>query len=91
MKKITKFYIDNCFHCKRIEKPFQELSEKYKDKLNFSTIKINSPQQEEKFHLTIYPAVVVYDDSGEEISRLQGVIPPKELENFIKKELVKNE
>ena len=81
-KKICKFYIDNCFHCNRISGTFDELAEKYKDEINFENKKVDSPQMEKKYNLHIYPTVVAYD-GDKEIDRIEGVIPPEMLKDFV--------
>lgn len=81
-KKICKFYIDNCFHCNRISGTFDELAEKYKNEIDFENKKVNSPQMEKKYNLHIYPTVVAYD-GDKEIDRIEGIIPPEMLKDFV--------
>ena len=85
-KTIVKFYIDNCFHCNRIRGTFDELAEKYKNEINFENKKVNSHQMEKKYNLHIYPTVVAYD-GDKEINRIEGVIPPEMLKDFIEEAL----
>lgn len=82
-KKVCKYYIDTCFHCNRIKDTFEKLSNEYKDSLEFENKKVGSPEMEKKYNLHIYPTVVIYE-GDKEISRIEGVIPPEMLEDFVK-------
>lgn len=85
MNTITKFYIDGCFHCKHIENTFKEIAEEYKGKARFNNLKVNYPEQEKEYNLTIYPTVIVFEENGKELDRIEGVIPPNSLKKFVKK------
>lgn len=85
-KKICKFYIDNCFHCNQISGTFAKLAEKYKNEIDFENKRVESSLMEKKYNLHIYPTVVVYED-GKEIDRIEGVIPPEVLKDFVEEAL----
>ena len=91
MKTIRKYYIDGCFHCKRIEKTYEELKKKFDGLIDFQSLKVNNKDTEKEYNLSIYPTVCVYDEDCEEINRISGFISPKELEKFVEKESAKGE
>lgn len=84
--KIIKFFIDNCFHCNRIEEEFWKLADEYKDRgIAFGNRHVTfSSGVDDKYKLTIYPTVILFDGEGREVRRIEGVIPPKMLEEFVK-------
>jgi thioredoxin len=87
-----KFSIDDCFHCKHIEKTWEELKDKFDQRnILFSSIKVDDKSPEvDKYMLFIFPCVIA-EVEGKVVNRIEGVIPPIKLKQFVEEEIRKYE
>lgn len=82
---ITKYYIANCFHCKHIEQTFTDLKKQFEcEQIKFREVFVAGESDlTRKLKLHIFPAVIITDNEGNTLERVEGVILPKELKKMV--------
>lgn len=87
--QIIKFSSSMCLECKEVEKIFNEIMPKYKDKISYTTIVVDSRKDIDnklikKYNVQLVPTVVMLDSNGKQIKRIEGAISKDEYEEYIK-------
>lgn len=83
MPQIIKFSSSMCLECKEVEKIFNEIMPKYKDKVSYTAIVVDSRKDMnnkliKKYNITLVPTVVMLDSSGKECKRFEGAAEKEE-------------
>lgn len=73
---VIDFYATWCGPCKKMAPFYDELKEKYSDKINFITVDIDQqPEIAKEYNVTAVPTFVIVDEEGKEIDRVTGALP----------------
>ena len=77
LPQIIKFSSSMCLECKEVEKIFKDILPKYKDKVSYTEIIVDSRKDMnnkliKKFNITLVPTVVMLDSKGKECKRFEG-------------------
>lgn len=77
LPQIIKFSSSMCLECKEVEKIFNEIMPKYKDKVSYTAIVVDSRKDMnnkliKKYNITLVPTVVMLDSNGKECKRFEG-------------------
>lgn len=83
LPQIIKFSSSMCLECKEVEKIFNEILPKYKDKISYTAIVVDSRKDMnnkliKKYNITLVPTVVMLDSNGKECKRIEGAVPKEE-------------
>ena len=89
LPQIIKFSSSMCLECKEDEKIFNEIMPKYKDKVSYTAIVVDSRKDMnnkliKKYNITLVPTVVMLDSNGKECKRFEGAAEKEEYEEVIK-------
>lgn len=89
LPQIIKFSSSMCLECKEVEKIFNEIMPKYKDKVSYTAIVVDSRKDMnnkliKKYNITLVPTVVMLDSNGKECKRFEGAAEKEEYEEVIK-------
>ena len=89
LPQIIKFSSSMCLECKEVEKIFNEIMPKYKDKVSYTAIVVDSRKDMnnkliKKYNITLVPTVVMLDSNGKECKRFEGAVEKEEYEEVIK-------
>lgn len=85
MPQILKFSSSMCLECKEVEKIFNEIMPKYKDRVLYTAIIIDSRKDMDnklikKYNIQLVPTVVMLDSKGKECKRFEGAASKEEYE-----------
>lgn len=73
---VIDFYATWCGPCKKMAPFYDQLKEKYSDKINFITVDIDQqPEIAKEYNVTAVPTFVIVDEEGKEIDRVTGALP----------------
>ena len=77
LPQIIKFSSSMCLECKEVEKIFKDILPKYKDKVSYTEIIVDSRKDMnnkliKKYNITLVPTVVMIDSNGKECKRFEG-------------------
>ena len=83
MPQIIKFSSSMCLECKEVEKIFKDILPKYKDRVSYTEIIVDSRKDMnnkliKKFNITLVPTVVMLDSNGKECKRFEGAAEKSE-------------
>lgn len=83
LPQIIKFSSSMCLECKEVEKIFNEIMPKYKDKVSYTAIIVDSRKDMnnkliKKFDIKLVPTVVMLDSKGKECKRFEGAVTKEE-------------
>lgn len=83
LPQIIKFSSSMCLECKEVEKIFNEIMPKYKDKISYTAIIVDSKKDMnnkliKKFDIKLVPTVVMLDSNGKECKRFEGAVTKEE-------------
>ena len=83
LPQIIKFSSSMCLECKEVEKIFNEIMPKYKNRISYSSIVVDSRKDMhnkliKKFNITLVPTVVMLDSNGNECKRFEGAAEKEE-------------
>lgn len=74
---VVDFYATWCGPCRMIAPVFQQLREKYSERINFVSIDVDAdPQIAARYQVEAMPTFLFLDNSGEEKDRLVGASEP---------------
>ena len=87
--QIIKFSSTMCLECQQVEKVFDELMPKYKDKVEYTEIIVDNRNDMknkliQKYNVSLVPTVVMLNSDGSQCARIEGAIPKEKMEGFIK-------
>ena len=85
---VLKFSSPLCMECKELEKLVNSIKPKYKDKISFQSINVNSgdaaiQQQVKKYEVQVVPTMVFLDKKGQVIKKTEGCPEKGELEKIL--------
>lgn len=83
LPQIIKFTSSMCLECKEVEKIFKDILPKYKDKVSYTEIIVDSRKDMnnkliKKYNITLVPTVVMLDSNGKECKRFEGAAQKSE-------------
>ena len=86
--QIIKFSSTMCLECQQVEKTFQEILPKYKDKIDYTSIIVDSRSDMEndlikKYNVKLVPTIIMLNSDGTQKRRIESAIPKKEIEKYI--------
>lgn len=80
---IVDFYADWCGPCKMMSPVIDELSDKYKDKMNFCKCNVDDNENiAQKYNIMSIPAIFIFN-GGEIVKKFVGAQSKKDLEDAI--------
>lgn len=90
LPQIIKFSSSMCLECKEVEKIFNEIMPKYKDKVAYTAIVVDSRKDMnnkliKQFDIKLVPTVVMVDSNGKECKRFEGAAAKEEYIEVIEK------
>ena len=90
LPQIIKFSSSMCLECKEVEKIFKDILPKYKDRVSYTEIIVDSRKDMnnkliKKFNITLVPTVVMLDSKGKECKRFEGAAQKEEYIEVIEK------
>lgn len=86
--QIIKFSSSMCLECKEVEKIFKEIIPQYKDKVEYTSIIVDSSKDMnnpliKKYKIQLVPTVVMVDSEGKVCKRIEGAVSKQEYINDI--------
>lgn len=83
LPQIIKFSSSMCLECKEVEKIFKDILPKYKDRVSYTEIIVDSRKDMnnkliKKYNITLVPTVVMLDSNGKECKRFEGAAEKSE-------------
>ncbi len=90
LPQIIKFSSSMCLECKEVEKIFNEILPKYKDKVSYTAVIVDSRKDMnnkliKKYNVTLVPTVVMLDSNGKECKRFEGAAQKEEYIEIIER------
>ena len=87
--QILKFSSTMCLECKQVEKVFEEIMPKYKDKIDYKEVIVDNRDDMknkliEKYDISLVPTVILLNSDGSQCKRIEGAIPKEKMEGYIK-------
>lgn len=87
--QIIKFSSTMCLECQQVERIFKEIMPKYKDKIQYTEIIVDSRNDMEnklikKYNITLVPTIIMLNSDGSQCQRIEGAIPKEQIEGYIK-------
>lgn len=83
-KCVFDFYATWCEPCRMMKPVLEDVSDKYKGKIIFYQIDIDSAEElADRFEITAVPTIVLFD-GGKEVARTSGYQEFDEIEKFLK-------
>lgn len=89
MPQIIKFSSSMCLECKQVESIFKEILPKYKDKIAYTSVMVDSRKDMansliKKYKIQLVPTVVMLNSDGSKAQVIEGAVSKEEYENCIK-------
>lgn len=86
--QIIKFSSSMCLECKEVEKVFKEVLPKYQDKVDYTSIVVDSRDDMKnslikKYNVTLVPTIIMLNSDGTQYKRIESSIPKEQLEQCI--------
>lgn len=86
--QIIKFSSTMCLECKEVEKVLKEILPKYSDKVEYTSIIVDSRDDMKnamikKYNVTLVPTVIMLNSDGTQYKRIESAIPKEQLEQCI--------
>lgn len=87
--QIIKFSSTMCMECQELEKVFKEVLPKYSNKVDYTSITVDSRDDMKnnmikKYNVTLVPTVIMLNSDGTQYKRIESAIPKEQLEQCIK-------
>lgn len=88
LPQIIKFSSSMCLECKQVEKIFDEIMPQYKDKVEYTSIIVDSRKDMnndliKKHKIQLVPTVVMINSDGKVCKRIEGAVSKEEYINDI--------
>lgn len=82
---VIKFSSPMCYECKQLDKVLKNVEPKYKDKVTFQKLSVNSSDKEvqkkiKKYRVNVVPTMVLIDKNGNTVKKIEGSLPQSKLE-----------
>lgn len=86
--QIIKFSSTMCMECQEVEKVFKEVLPKYRDKVDYTSITVDSRDDMKnnlikKYNVTLVPTIIMLNSDGTQYKRIESAIPKGQLEQCI--------
>lgn len=86
--RIIKFSSTMCSECKEVEKVFKEILPKYSDKVEYTSIIVDSRDDMKnamikKYNITLVPTIIMLNSDGTQCKRIESAIPKEQMEQYI--------
>ena len=86
--QIIKFTSAMCLDCQTMNKIFQEIMPKYKDKIILTEIPVQdknsfNDEQIKKYNVTLVPTIILINSKGAQVKRIEGAISKEEMDKCI--------
>ncbi|MFH0703011.1 MAG: thioredoxin family protein [bacterium] len=86
---VLDFGSEMCLECKELDKVMNPVKAKYKDKIVFKKISVNSydPETEQlikEYGVNVVPTLVFINKEGKQVKTVEGCLPQYELESYLK-------
>lgn len=86
--QIIKFSSSMCLECKEVEKVFKEVLPKYQDKVDYTSIVVDSRNDMKnslikKYNVTLVPTIIMLNSDGTQYKRIESSLPKDQLEHYI--------
>lgn len=90
--QLIKFSAPMCSDCQTMAEVLGDVKKQYNGKVDFVEIQVNQNstsvrEQIKKYSVTLVPTVVVLDKNGQQIARIEGVVPKSEIIGYIEQGL----
>lgn len=88
---LVEFYSDGCLGCKQFSPVLGEMEEAYESRIKI--VKVNAAFSKElkaEYGVGVYPTILFFH-KGEEVERIEGIVPSDALEKLIEKYAVNAE
>lgn len=84
---IVDFWAEWCMPCKALAPAFEQVAEKYKEKVTFAKLNIDeNPNTASKYRIMSIPTLLVFKD-GRVVDQITGLVPAKKIEALVEKAL----
>jgi len=86
--QIIKFSSTMCLECKEAEKVLQEILPKYQDKIEYTSIIVDSRDDMKnsmikKYNVTLVPTIIMLNSDGTQYKRIESALPKAQMEQYI--------
>ncbi len=86
--QIIKFTSAMCLDCQTMNKIFQDIMPKYKDKIILTEIHVQdknsfNDEQIKKYNVTLVPTIILINSKGAQVKRIEGAISEKEMDKCL--------
>ena len=90
--EIIKFSSPMCYECQELDKVFKEVYPEFANKVSITNIDVTSKDKNVKnlikqYDVKLVPTCVFKDKEGQVIRRIEGMIQPRILENYIREQV----
>ena len=90
--EIIKFSSPMCYECQELEKVFEEVYPEFSNKVSLRKIDVTQKDKSTKelikqYDVKLVPTSVFRSSQGETIRKIEGMIQPKILENYIREQI----
>lgn len=88
LPQVIKFSSTMCLECKQVEEIFKEILPQYKDKIEYTTVIVDSRKDMnndliEKYNIQLVPTVVMINTDGKISKRIEGAVSKAEYKKCI--------
>lgn len=86
--QIVKFTSAMCLDCQTMNKIMKEIYPKYKDDIVLTEINVqdgnpNNDKWIKKYDVTLVPTIILINENGNQIRRIEGAIEKEQMEEYI--------
>lgn len=86
--QIIKFSSTMCLECQEVEKVFKEILPKYRDRISYTEIIVDSRDDMKnsmikKYNVTLVPTIIMLNSDGTQHKRIESSLPKNEMEKYI--------
>ncbi len=86
--QVIKFTSAMCLDCQTMNKIFEDIMPKYKDKITLTEIHVQdknsfNDEQIKKYNVTLVPTIVLLNSKGAQVKRIEGAISEEEMDKCL--------
>ena len=90
--EIIKFSSPMCYECQELEQVFEDVYPEYSGKISLKKVDVSQRDKATKalineYQVKLVPTCIFKDKSGDTIRKIEGMIQPKILENYMREQL----